>query len=124
VILSKLLSKKPNEEAGNNRAFTAPDPEGAGPTTALRDGRECREDKFGRLIQRMLGEAGAAALFERLRRLEDEAALSWLGAQQSAPMVPGTPRTRTELAAAAASSARGSCVPSDRSISEVAKSGM
>ncbi len=39
------------------------------------------EDKFLRLTRRALGEAGAAALFERLQRLEDERNLDWLGAQ-------------------------------------------
>jgi hypothetical protein len=34
-----------------------------------------------RLTRRALGEPGAAALFERLRRLEDEDNLDWLGAQ-------------------------------------------
>ena len=38
-------------------------------------------DKFSRLTRRALGENGAAALFERLQRLEDEADLNWLGAQ-------------------------------------------
>ena len=40
------------------------------------------EDKFLRLTRRTLGEPGAAALFERLQRLENEADLSWLGVQQ------------------------------------------
>jgi hypothetical protein len=39
------------------------------------------EDKFMRLTRRALGEPGAAALFERLQRLEDEKNLAWLGAQ-------------------------------------------
>ena len=70
------------ERRGRQRSgLAAPDPEGAGPTTALRAGRECREDKFGRLTQRTLGEPGAAALFDRLQWLEDEADLFWLGAQ-------------------------------------------
>ena len=38
------------------------------------------EDKFLRLTRRALGEPGAAALFERLQRLEDEENLQWLGA--------------------------------------------
>jgi 2-methylcitrate dehydratase PrpD len=39
------------------------------------------EDRFLRLTRRAFGEPGAAALFERLQRLEREAHLSWLGAQ-------------------------------------------
>jgi 2-methylcitrate dehydratase PrpD len=39
------------------------------------------EDKFLRLTRRALGEPGAAALFARLQRLEDEENLQWLGAQ-------------------------------------------
>jgi len=38
------------------------------------------EDKFRRLTRRALGECGAAALFERLQRLENEPDLGWLGA--------------------------------------------
>jgi hypothetical protein len=38
------------------------------------------EDKFLRLTRRALGDA-ALALFERLRRLEDEENLDWLGGQ-------------------------------------------
>jgi 2-methylcitrate dehydratase PrpD len=37
------------------------------------------EDKFRRLTRRALGEGGAAALFERLQRLEYERDLAWLG---------------------------------------------
>jgi 2-methylcitrate dehydratase PrpD len=36
-------------------------------------------DKFTRLARGRLGEAGAATLFARLQRLEDEASLDWLG---------------------------------------------
>jgi hypothetical protein len=36
-------------------------------------------DKFRRLTRRALGEGGAAALFERLQRLENEPDLGWLG---------------------------------------------
>jgi 2-methylcitrate dehydratase PrpD len=36
-------------------------------------------DKFTRLTRAALGERGAAALLERLRQLEDEASLDWLG---------------------------------------------
>jgi hypothetical protein len=63
-------------------------------TIALADGRRLEgraengmlepgelEDKFRRLTCRALGEPGAAALFERLQRIEDEADLSWIGAQ-------------------------------------------
>ena len=63
-------------------------------TIALADGRRFEgraengmlepgelEDKFLRLTRRALGEPGAAALFERLQRLEDEKNLDWLGAQ-------------------------------------------
>jgi 2-methylcitrate dehydratase PrpD len=39
------------------------------------------EDKFLRLTRKGLGERGAAALFERLQRLEDEGNLQWLSAQ-------------------------------------------
>ena len=39
------------------------------------------EDKILRLTRRALGEPGAAALYERLQRLEDEENLNWLGAQ-------------------------------------------
>ncbi len=39
------------------------------------------DDKFLRLTRAALGEPGAAALFERLQRLEDEEDLDWLGAQ-------------------------------------------
>jgi 2-methylcitrate dehydratase PrpD len=38
------------------------------------------EDKFTRLTRGALGEPGAARLFARLQRLEDEASLDWLGA--------------------------------------------
>ena len=38
------------------------------------------EDKFTRLTRGTLGEPGAARLFARLQRLEDEASLDWLGA--------------------------------------------
>jgi 2-methylcitrate dehydratase PrpD len=38
------------------------------------------EDKFTRLTRGSLGEAGAARLFARLQRLEDETSLDWLGA--------------------------------------------
>jgi 2-methylcitrate dehydratase PrpD len=63
-------------------------------TIALADGRHFEgraengmlkpgelKDKFLRLTRGALGEPGAAALYERLQRLEDEADLSWLGAQ-------------------------------------------
>jgi 2-methylcitrate dehydratase PrpD len=62
-------------------------------TIALADGRHVEgraengmlepgelEDKFIRLTRRALGEPGAASLFERLQRLEDEENLAWLGA--------------------------------------------
>jgi 2-methylcitrate dehydratase PrpD len=39
------------------------------------------EDKFWRLTRRSLGESGAAALFERLQRLEEGGTLGWLGPQ-------------------------------------------
>ena len=39
------------------------------------------EDKFLRLTRRALGEPGAAALFERLQRLEEADNLNGLGAQ-------------------------------------------
>jgi hypothetical protein len=39
------------------------------------------DDKFLRLTRIVLGERGAAALFERLQRLDDEENLGWLGAQ-------------------------------------------
>ena len=61
-------------------------------TIALADGRRFErhaengmlepgelEDKFRRLTRRALGEGGAAALFERLQRLENEPDLGWLG---------------------------------------------
>jgi len=35
-------------------------------------------DKFQRLTRAALGENGAAALYDRLRRLEDEVNLDWL----------------------------------------------
>jgi 2-methylcitrate dehydratase PrpD len=38
------------------------------------------EDKFIRLTRGVLGEAGAAALYARLQRLETEPSLDWLGA--------------------------------------------
>ena len=38
------------------------------------------EDKFTRLTRGVLGETRAAALYERLQRLETEADLAWLGA--------------------------------------------
>jgi len=38
------------------------------------------EDKFTRLTRGALGEAGAARLFHRLQRLENETSLDWLGA--------------------------------------------
>ena len=63
-------------------------------TVTLADGRrlESRADngmlepgeldhKFLRLTRRALGEPGAAALCERLQRLEKEADLGWLGAE-------------------------------------------
>ena len=65
-------------------------------TIALADGRRFEgraengmlepgelEDKFLRLTRHALGERGAAALFERLQRLEDEKDLGWLGAPPS-----------------------------------------
>ena len=39
------------------------------------------DDKFLRLTRKALGEPGAAALFDRLQRLEGEENLNWLGAQ-------------------------------------------
>jgi len=36
-------------------------------------------DKFARLCRGALGESGAARLFARLQRLEEEASLDWLG---------------------------------------------
>ena len=36
------------------------------------------DDKFMRLTRRALAEPGAAALYERLQRLEDEENLEWL----------------------------------------------
>ena len=36
-------------------------------------------DKFTRLCRGALGESGAARLFARLQRLEEEASLDWLG---------------------------------------------
>lgn len=39
------------------------------------------EDKFTRLTRGVLGEGGAAALYSRLRHLEAEPSLAWLGAQ-------------------------------------------
>jgi hypothetical protein len=36
-------------------------------------------DKFTRLTRGALGEAGAARLYARLQKLEDEASLDWLG---------------------------------------------
>ena len=39
------------------------------------------DDKFLRLTRSALGEPAATALFERLQCLEDEPALSWLGAE-------------------------------------------
>jgi 2-methylcitrate dehydratase PrpD len=62
-------------------------------TIALADGRRFErraengmlepgelEDKFLRLTRRAFGERSAALLYERLRRLEDEKDLNWLGA--------------------------------------------
>jgi 2-methylcitrate dehydratase PrpD len=62
-------------------------------TIALADGRRFErradngmlepgelEDKFLRLTRRALGEPGAAALFDRLQRLENEKNFDWLGA--------------------------------------------
>jgi len=64
-------------------------------TIALADGRRLEgraengmlepgelADKFRRLTRGALGEAGAAALFDRLQRLEDEPDLRWLGARR------------------------------------------
>ena len=39
------------------------------------------EEKFLRLTRSTLGEAVGAALFDRLRRLEEEEDLAWLGAR-------------------------------------------
>jgi len=39
-------------------------------------------DKFTRLTRGALGEAGAARLFARLQKVEDEASLDWLGAPE------------------------------------------
>ena len=39
-------------------------------------------DKFTRLCRGVLGEAGAAALYRRLQRLDDEPDLAWLGARE------------------------------------------
>jgi len=36
-------------------------------------------DKFTRLTRGALGESGAARLFARLQKLEDETSLDWLG---------------------------------------------
>jgi hypothetical protein len=36
-------------------------------------------DKFTRLTRGALGDSGAARLFARLQRLEEEASLDWLG---------------------------------------------
>jgi len=43
--------------------------------------RGLSDDKFRRLTRDALGEPGAAALFERLKRIEDEENLGWLSAQ-------------------------------------------
>jgi hypothetical protein len=87
--------------------------------TALRDGRECREDNSGALPGERSVSWVPAVLFERLRWLENEADLPWARAQPCALWCRALPCTRAELAAAATSSARGSCASSDRSISEV-----
>ena len=80
------------------RLVPEPDAEHAGMgstvTIALADGRRLEgraengmlepgelEDKFLRLTHSALGARGAAALYERLQRLESEAGLRWLGAQ-------------------------------------------
>jgi 2-methylcitrate dehydratase PrpD len=65
-------------------------------TIALADGRRFEgraengmlepgelDDKFLRLTRKALGDGGAAALYERLQRLEDEENLDWLGALPS-----------------------------------------
>jgi 2-methylcitrate dehydratase PrpD len=64
---------------------------GSAVTIALADGRRLERrtesgmlepgelpDKFRRLTRAALGESGAAALYERLQRLEDEPSLDWL----------------------------------------------
>ena len=71
-------------------------------TIALADGRRFEgraengmlepgelDDKFLRLTRRALGEPGAAALFERLQRLEDEESLNWLGRSALTLTLPG-----------------------------------
>jgi 2-methylcitrate dehydratase PrpD len=83
------------------RVKLVPEPEGGGHgamgsnvTLVLADGRRFArhvesglleagelQDKFTRLTRGALGEAGAARLFARLQRLEDEASLDWLGAK-------------------------------------------
>jgi 2-methylcitrate dehydratase PrpD len=50
------------------------------------------EDKFRRLTRRAPGEPGAAALFDRLQRLEDEKDLAWLGAHTPASASMGSHR--------------------------------
>jgi 2-methylcitrate dehydratase PrpD len=79
------------------RLVPEPDGEQAGMastvTIGLADGRHFKgraengmlepgelDDKFLRLTRTALGEPGAATLFERLQRLEDEKNLGWLGA--------------------------------------------
>ena len=75
------------EEGGGHRAM------GSTVTIVLADGRRFERhvdsgflesgelaDKFTRLTRGSLGEAGAARLYDRLQRLEDEPDLAWLGA--------------------------------------------
>ena len=60
--------------AGGRRLMRSTDDDGTLPANDL-------GDKFVRLARGALGEHGAATLFERLQRLEDEDNLRWLGAQ-------------------------------------------
>ena len=83
AVASRLVTESGGEHAGMASKVTI----------ALADGRRFEghagsgmlepgelEDKFRRLSRGALGEPGAAALFERLQRLEDEKDLTWLGA--------------------------------------------
>jgi 2-methylcitrate dehydratase PrpD len=92
--------RDPQIRALCRRVRLVPEPNAAGHggmastvTISLADGRRIEgraangmlepgelEDKFLRLTRGPLGERAAAALYERLQRIEDEEHLNWLGA--------------------------------------------
>jgi 2-methylcitrate dehydratase PrpD len=87
----EMALRDPQIRALCRRVRLVPDGATSMVTIALSDGRRLDrgaetgmlepgelDDKFLRLTRKALGERGAAALFERLQRLEDEENLQWL----------------------------------------------